>query len=419
VYLKPVPFLFVLAAAVVVARAQLPEDQQPKAPDGWKYITGKDGSYQYLFPEKPKRSGSRQSSSNRGGLSIKSQVNYCELADGTALLISVEKLSGPALKNLKISQVYNLLVDGLKADGYDVSEPNEFLIGKRKGREYFLTKGPIVQRKVLLILPDGRVVDQAVVAGTKDKVTDARADTFLKSLVLFAKAAPSPKGATEAAGSTLPLTPAPTTRQKLPPTAAYRPTFTYKDGKEETAGTVFVVQAPSGKKLAITAAHVLEPKEWAAVRSTTLATMAGKKVIELPGKPAYVGRAFDQLPELKKGPSPIFNTSEDFAIWILPDGASVTVLELADHEPRVNEWVWIAGQQPGRPLLFYRARVTQVLSGTVSMEQFDKFNPTGFSGGPVLTAEGKVIGTMLAGAPNGNMRQGATLANIRLRIKAF
>jgi hypothetical protein len=114
---------------------------------------------------------------------------------------------------------------------------------------------------------------------------------------------------------------------------------------------------------------------------------------------------------------PIFNTSQDFAIWVLPDTAEVAVLELADHEPKVNEWVWIAGQQPGKPLLFYRSKVTQVLDGTLVMNQYDRFDPQGFSGAPVLTAESKVIGTMLAGDPKGNMRQGATVGNIQQRIK--
>jgi hypothetical protein len=391
--------------------------KEPKAPDGWKYITGKDGTYRFLFPEKTTSSGARSQNSNQQGLASKAQINYCELADGMALLISAEKLSGPALKNLKISEVYQLVVAGIKEKGYSVSDPKEFVLAGQKAREYFLTKDQMVQRKILLILRDGRVFDLTVVAGDKAKVTSPMADTFLKSLVLVAKAAPSKEGAREASGNVLPASPAPTSRQKLPLTAAYRPTFKFADGKEESAGTAFVVKAPSGKELAITAAHVLDPKEWAALRSVTLSTMAGKKVIDLAGKPAYVGRAFDQLPELRQGPTPIFNTSEDFAFWVVPDSADVTVLELADHEPKVNEWVWIAGQQPGKPLLFYRSKVTQVLGGSMIMEQHDRFNPQGFSGAPVLTADGKVIGTMLAGDPKGNMRQGATLANIRKRIE--
>jgi len=420
VKLNPLAIAIILAASVAVAGAQdtgNPSAKEPKAPDGWKYVTGKDGTYRFLFPEKTTSSGARSQSSNQGGLASKAQINYCELADGMALLISAEKLSGPALKNLKISEVYQLVVEGIKEKGYKVSDPKEFVLAGQKAKEYFLTKDQMIQRKILLILRDGRVFDLTVVAGDKAKVTSPLANTFLKSLVLVPKAAPAKEPAREAPGDALPASPAPTSRQKLPPTAAYRPTFKSADGKEESAGTAFVVKAPSGKKLAITAAHVLDRKEWAALKSVSLTTMAGKKVIDLPGKPAYVGRDFDQLPALRQGPTPIFNTSEDFALWVVPDGADVTVLELADHEPKVNEWVWIAGQQPGKPLLFYRSKVTQVLGGTMVMDQHDRFNPQGFSGAPVLTADGKVIGTMLAGDPKGNMRQGATLANIKKRIE--
>jgi hypothetical protein len=323
--------------------------------------------------------------------------------------------------------VYDLLINADKAGGTDVAEPKEVVIGNLKGREYAFTKDSLSHRKVLVVTRGGRVYELAVGAADKAKTTNEAADTFLKSLVLVAKEPvakegakepPAKEGGQEASGDTLPATPPPTSwKQKPPPTAAYRPTFTYTDGKQDTGGTVYVVKSPSGKKLAVTAAHVLEPNEWAALRSTTLTTMAGKKVLELPGKPKYVGRAFDQLPELRKGPVPIFNTSEDFAVWVLPDAADVTVLELADHEPKVNEWVWIAGQQEGKPLLFYRSKVTEVRDGTVVMEQHDRFDPTGFSGGPVLTAEGKVIGTMLAGNPKANMRQGSTVGNLRKRIK--
>src|SRR5207302_7954454 len=51
----------------------------------------------------------------------------------------------------------------------------------------------------------------------------------------------------------------------------------------------------------------------------------------------------------------------------------------------------------------------------MEMVQYDKFNPEGLSGAPVLTADNKVIGTMLAAAQDGDMRQRATSANIRKR----
>jgi hypothetical protein len=426
--------LLVLASSLAVAGGQSPDPsaQAPKAPEGWQYITAKDGTYQFLFPTQTKGSGSREQTSKRGGITGRAQINYCQAADGTALAIAATSMSGPALKGLKIGDVYNLMIDSDKEDSTDMSEPKDVVVGKLKGKEYTFTKGANKVRKVLLVVR-GRVFEMSAVAAEKEKTMGASADTFLKSLVMIAKPAPS-KGeskegdkATTAdktttgdkatAGDTLPATPPPTARLKLTQTAAYRPTFKYTDGKEESAGTAFVIKSPAGKKLALTAAHVLEPKEWAALSSTTLSTMAGKKVVEVAGKPAYVGRAFDQLPELRKGAVPILNTSEDFAIWVLPDTADVTVLELADHEPKVNEWVWVVGQQPGKQLLFYRSKVTQVLNGTMLFDQFDRFDPTGFSGGPVVTAEGKVIGTMLAGAQRGNMRQGATVGNIRKRIK--
>jgi acetyl esterase/lipase len=174
--------------------ANPPPANLPKAPEGWKYTTAKDGSYAFLFPDKTTRSGSREQTSKRGGLSVKAQINTCELADGTALLISAERLSGPALKGLKIGDVYNSVVEGLTEKGYSVSEPKEFLIGKQKGREYILTKDQIVQRKVLLVLRDARTFDLTVVAGDKDKVMSPTADTFLKSLVLIPKTPPSKDG---------------------------------------------------------------------------------------------------------------------------------------------------------------------------------------------------------------------------------
>jgi hypothetical protein len=195
--LKQLPLLFILAVPVVIVRAQGADDtlgKEPEAPKGWQYVTAKDGSYRFLFPTETKRSGSREQSSKRGDLSVKAQINYCEIPDGTALLVSAEKLSGPALKGLKLGDVYDLTIAGIKEKGYEVSEPKEFPIGKEKGREYFLTKDKVVQRKVLLILRDARAFDLTVAAGDKDKVTSPEADTFLKSLALIAKAPAKPGG---------------------------------------------------------------------------------------------------------------------------------------------------------------------------------------------------------------------------------
>jgi hypothetical protein len=216
-------------------------------------------------------------------------------------------------------------------------------------------------------------------------------------------------------GDALPETPPPEGKPAVPADPAFRPGFVF-GGKSASAGTAFVVKAPSGKLLALTAAHVLDKPEWAALQSASLSTMSGTRVVDLPGRPAYVGRSFDELPPVEGGSFPLFDTSEDFVVWVLPGGAAVTPLELADHEPRVNEWVWVVGQESGKPLQFLRAKVTRVKGGTFVMKQHDRFDPKGFSGGPVVTAGGKVIGNMLAADPAGGLLEGATVATIRQRI---
>jgi hypothetical protein len=63
---------------------------------------------------------------------VKAQVHYCELADSTAYLVSAEKLPRPAIKGLKVGDVYDLTVEGIKGKGYEVSEPKPFPVGKEK-----------------------------------------------------------------------------------------------------------------------------------------------------------------------------------------------------------------------------------------------------------------------------------------------
>src|SRR4051794_21578286 len=104
---------FVLVCGLLAVAGGLggqPATNDTEPPKGWKSITGADGSYRFLIPTNARRSGTRSQTSKRSGLSIKSQINYCELADGTALLGSAIKLSGSALKKLKISETYQIII---------------------------------------------------------------------------------------------------------------------------------------------------------------------------------------------------------------------------------------------------------------------------------------------------------------------
>jgi len=86
-------------------------------------------------------------------------------------------------------------------------------------------------------------------------------------------------------------------------------------------------------------------------------------------------------------------------------------LELADHEPRVNEWVWVRGK--------YRAKVVRVKYGTFIMQQHDRFEPMGMSGGPIFDASGKVIGNIGTKEPDGDLIGGATVGTIRKLIANY
>lgn len=219
-------------------------------------------------------------------------------------------------------------------------------------------------------------------------------------------------------GAILPETPPPTAVAKLPGLAAYRPGLVV-GGTTSDAGTAFVIKAPSGRLLALTAAHLLDPGEWATLSSAHLSTMdGGQRVVSFPGKPAFVGRSFDEPDLIEVGTFPIFDTSEDFAVWALPRDAEVPPLELGT-DPQVNQWVWVVGQEAGKPLGFYRAKVTRVRDGSYVAKQHDEFEVMGFSGGPVLDVTGKLVGTTLAAESKGGRVQGATVGTIRQRFARY
>lgn len=228
-------------------------------------------------------------------------------------------------------------------------------------------------------------------------------------------------------GESVPETPPPTTSPAIAAEQVFRPVFQMPRGASR-AGTGFFLTAPSGKVVALTACHVLDKPEWNSSTGTAFESMDGSITVQLGGKPSYLGRAFDELPPIEDGRFPVFDTSEDFAVWVLTDGVrqSLTtrlnkspILELAANDPKVNEWVWVAGAEGGKSYSLYLAKVTKVKGGTLMMQQHAKFAPRGFSGGPVLSADGKVVGNMLAADPNSGQMAGATAGTIRKRISGY
>lgn len=183
--------------------------------------------------------------------------------------------------------------------------------------------------------------------------------------------------------------PPPTTAPTVPATGAIRPTYLLK-GEQAVAGTGFLVKDQAGKTYFLTAAHVMDDEaEWRTVRGLSLATMAGQEIGSAkPTALKWVGKAFD-----------VVDTTVDLVIWEPTFDQPPAPLALAAEDPKKNEWVWVAGLEGGQrgPQKLYRCKVTGAESGGVTLRQEDRFQLRGFSGGPVLNAQGQVVGSVLGG----------------------
>src|SRR5262245_11933525 len=183
--------------------------------------------------------------------------------------------------------------------------------------------------------------------------------------------------------------PPPSTAPTVPATAALRPTYDLK-GQGVAAGTGFLIQDKGGKIYFLTAAHVMDDeREWRSVKNLTLATMSGERIgLARPNALKWIGKPFDEA-----------DTTTDLAIWEPTFDRPPTALTLAADDPKKNEWVWVVGLEGGQrgPQKLFRCKVTGAEQGGVKLRQEDRFQLRGFSGGPVLNAQGQVVGTVLGG----------------------
>jgi len=176
-----------LVATVATVRAQdAKTNEPPKAPDGWKLLTAKDRSYQFLAPTEVKRHGTRSPTFKGSGASGRAQVDFFTLADGTVLTVTATNLSGPAVRNMTLDEAVKLMTDNDKEGGGTVSEPKDVTAGPLAGKEYTVTT-PKDAMRVDLFFVKGHIYLMSVAAKEKDKLTGETADTFLKSLVVTGK----------------------------------------------------------------------------------------------------------------------------------------------------------------------------------------------------------------------------------------
>lgn len=180
-------------AAIRKADRQLDEDAPNGAAAiaGFKTMTGKDGSYQFLFPSDAKNIRTQEQPVTLAELDGTEEVHQCEMADGTSFAVAARKLSGPKLKQLNISESYDLTVDLLKQKCFEVSDPKEFAFGAEKGREFRLYGNQAYFRKAILIRPDGRVFEVVVASKSREELTSPRSETVFNSLKILVNDLPA------------------------------------------------------------------------------------------------------------------------------------------------------------------------------------------------------------------------------------
>ena len=204
-------------------------------------------------------------------------------------------------------------------------------------------------------------------------------------------------------------TPPPGTPDSIHSDMALRPRFYFDGASAKSAGTAFVVADLSGKLYLCTAAHLMEDDaEWRRVRGVTLRHFGkGPIVAKSEGRPASIGKGFSDA-----------DASTDLVVWPLAEGANVTPLRLATEDLKRNEWAWVIGEDPdkaGRQYR-YRCKVTGAARGGFTLEKYDPFDSRGFSGCPIVNANGDVVGSLLGG--NSSVVLASFASSIRARLAA-
>jgi hypothetical protein len=168
------------------SKGDAPKAKTIKAPDGWKFVKPKDKYFSFLVPRDVESEELSDGSFKTGGFVGKKTTYSATLKDGRQFTVLQLTLGGPATKDMKINDVYELLYEGDKGEkGTKISEPKEIVVGVRKGQEYFVTeKGSV--RRVVSVVVTGRAFQLSAVADKREKLTDKTCDTFVTSLILQA-----------------------------------------------------------------------------------------------------------------------------------------------------------------------------------------------------------------------------------------
>jgi S1-C subfamily serine protease len=180
------------------------------------------------------------------------------------------------------------------------------------------------------------------------------------------------------------------------------------------SGTGFVIEDMFQGKYLLTCAHLIEQEEWYKRDRLQMHTMDGKVAIETIGSPLFIGTSVDLKRSMPNGRP---DMTHDLVVQAIK-AKGLKPLPMARNDPKVGDWVWAVGCEMNKPSgneRLYPGRVLEVARGGFLFEQYQSFNPHGFSGGPVVNTRGEVVGNVLAGGHK--HVGGATVNSIRTRLR--
>jgi S1-C subfamily serine protease len=190
--------------------------------------------------------------------------------------------------------------------------------------------------------------------------------------------------------------------------------FPFPDKRIVHAGTGFIIQNLPGTKYLITCAHLIDQEEWRRRDKIQIRTMDGTIRIESLGPPLLLGQSVDLKHVMPNGRP---DMTKDLVVRSIA-GMWTKPIPLSRTDPRVGDWVWAVGCEAGQRLTdekLYPGKVVEVSNGGYLFEPYQKFNPHGFSGGPVVNTRGEVVGNVIAGGSK--VVGGATVTAIRQRLR--
>jgi S1-C subfamily serine protease len=173
--------------------------------------------------------------------------------------------------------------------------------------------------------------------------------------------------------------------------------FLFPELRKRGLGTGFVVRDNRDECYLLTCTHLMDDGSWENRFRLRMHTMSGSRTIESYGSTLHIGKSVE-LKQARANGRP--DLTQDLIIRSVA-GDWVQPLALAKDDPKAGDRVWAVGcvaLDSPHDERFYPGRIVEIGDGGYIMEKLVEFDPRGFSGGPVVNGEGKVVGNVLAGS---------------------